>query len=195
MKIIEPDGIVREAQQFLSPFCDARPGADAVELVVLHGISLPPGRFGGPWIERLFTGTLPEGQHSYLDASIGLRVSSHLLITRPGELLQFVPLARRAWHAGLSRFGDRMRCNDFAVGIELEGCDDIPYTEPQYRCLTSLLRTLIGHYPELDPTRIAGHEHIAPGRKTDPGPAFDWQRLERELGVPRPCTQPSPYAG
>ena len=192
LRITEPDGLVADARQRPSPFFDARPSPDDVELVVIHGISLPPGRFGGPWIERLFAGTLPVGQHSYLDALNGLRVSSHLLITRTGELMQFVPLAQRAWHAGLSRFGERQRCNDFAVGIELEGCDAIPYTQAQYRCLVPLLRALICHYPSLDPSRIVGHEHIAPGRKTDPGPAFEWHRLARELDVPCPRPQPSP---
>lgn len=187
--IQEPDGVVATARQLRSPHYDTRPPGCDVELVVLHGISLPPGCFGGPWIERLFTGRLPSGWHPYMDQIRGHRVSSHLLITRSGDIVQFVPLARRAWHAGVSRFGERERCNDFAIGVELEGDDRTPYTETQYVCLVRLLRRLIRHYPCLDPTRVLGHEHIAPGRKTDPGPAFDWARLQRELAVPPPRVQ------
>lgn len=192
MIIQDPEGTVAGARQRPSPHADARPAGCGVELVVLHGISLPPGRLGGPWIERLFTGQLPTGWHSELDQLTQLRVSSHLLIRRSGELVQFVPLSQRAWHAGRSRFGDRERCNDFAVGIELEGDDHTPYTEPQYACLVPLLRALMDSYPALVPEHVVGHEHVAPGRKTDPGPAFDWPRLQRELGVPAPRIQPPP---
>jgi AmpD protein len=193
--IQDPDGVIAGARQCPSPHADARPTGCGVELVVLHGISLPPGRFGGPWIERLFTGQLLSHWHPYLDHLRQLRVSSHLLIRRGGELVQFVPLAQRAWHAGASRFGNRERCNDFAVGIELEGDDDTPYTEPQYACLVPLLSALMRRYAALTPDRVVGHEHIAPGRKTDPGRAFDWARLERELGIPAPVPQPAPTRG
>lgn len=194
VEVSQPEGVVTSARQLPSPHRDARPARCGVELVVLHGISLPPGRFGGPWIERLFTGTLPRGHHPYLDGLVGVRVSSHLLITRSGDLIQFVPLGERAWHAGPSRFADRERCNDFAIGIELEGCDDIPYTPSQYACLVPLLNGLFAQYPGLGPSRVTGHEHIAPGRKNDPGPAFDWAHLGCELGVPAPRIQSPPGA-
>lgn len=180
------------ARQVPTAHCDERPGATPIELVVLHGISLPPGRFGGPWVEALFTGRLPTEHHPYFAGLEGLRVSSHLLIERTGRLTQFVPLTRRAWHAGKSRFGGRRRCNDFSVGIELEGDDGTPYTEPQYATLVPLLESLLGTFEALTPDRVVGHCHIAPERKTDPGRAFDWPRLSRTLGVPGPRVEPPP---
>lgn len=158
-----------------SPNCDQRPTGTAVELVVLHGISLPPGAFGGPYIEQLFTNTLDTGAHPYFAEIAHLKVSAHVLIRRDGAVIQFVPFDQRAWHAGVSNWCGRARCNDFSIGIELEGTDHIPYTDAQYTMLRGVLRALQAHYPIKD---IVGHSDIAPGRKTDPGPAFDWSRIE-----------------
>ncbi len=157
-----------------SPNCDARPPDAAIDLLVIHGISLPPGEFGGDGIDRLFTNTLDPAAHPYYREIAGLRVSSHLLIDRSGAVTQYVSVNDRAWHAGVSCFQGRERCNDFAVGIELEGTDDTAYTATQYRSLAQLTRALQRHYPALAGSRIVGHSDIAPGRKTDPGPAFDW---------------------
>lgn len=143
-------------------------------MIVLHGISLPPGQFGGDAIERLFTNRLDPAEHPYFAAIAGLRVSSHFLIRRGGALLQFVPCSARAWHAGESAWRGRARCNDFSIGVELEGSDETRYTAAQYRRLGALLRLLGSHYGIRD---VAGHSDIAPGRKTDPGPCFDWTRV------------------
>jgi AmpD protein len=164
-----------------SPNCDDRPGNAEPELVVIHGISLPPGHYGGPWIEGLFMNTLPAEADPYFQAIHHLRVSSHVLIARDGGLTQYVPFGLRAWHAGPSFWRGRGACNDFSIGIELEGTDDEPYDERQYTALAGLIATLQQNYPSLAEGWIAGHSDIAPGRKTDPGPAFDWQRLERAL--------------
>lgn len=177
MRIDRQSGLARHARYVASPNCDERPPETIVDLVIIHGISLPPGRFGGPWIDALFTNTLDPSAHPYFVPLHGLRVSAHLLIRRRGELVQYVPLYRRAWHAGVSRFEGRECCNDFSVGIELEGEDDRPYTEVQYRRLIGLLRAVMVAYPQITPRRIVGHCHVAPERKSDPGPAFDWQRL------------------
>lgn len=175
-------GLLTAARQVPSPNHDARPPGMQPELVVVHGISLPPGQYGGPWIEHLFTNRLDPAAHPYFAAIQGLKVSAHLLVRRDGELVQFVPFHRRAWHAGESRWGDRSRCNDFSIGIELEGCDDEAYTTAQYRRLAVAVRALCRAYPQLSPQRLAGHSEIAPGRKTDPGPAFDFARLARWIG-------------
>jgi len=151
------------------------------DLIVIHGISLPPGQFGGPYIDQLFTGRLDPSTHPYFRNLEGLRVSSHLLIRRTGEVVQYVPLERRAWHAGKSRYRGRERCNDFSVGIELEGTDDRPYTTAQYRRLATVVRVLRRGVPSLARAPLVGHSDVAPGRKTDPGPAFDWPRLRRLL--------------
>jgi AmpD protein len=172
-------GIVQEARQVLSPNCDERPPGVLPDLIVVHGISLPPGEFGGPWIERLFTNTLDPAAHPSFAEIAGLQVSSHLLIRRDGELVQFVPLTRRAWHAGQSSYCGRERCNDFSIGIEMEGTDEQPYTEAQYRQLALLVRALRAALPSLRTAPLVGHSDIAPDRKTDPGPAFDWGRLVR----------------
>jgi AmpD protein len=148
-----------------------------VDLLVIHGISLPPGEFGGPWIEHLFLNRLDSAVHPYFASIAGLKVSAHLLIRRDGELIQFVDFGERAWHAGLSSFGGRERCNDFSIGIELEGADEVAYTEHQYAVLGASAREILARYPAIHPRRIVGHSQIAPGRKTDPGPAFDWARL------------------
>jgi N-acetyl-anhydromuramoyl-L-alanine amidase len=144
---------------------------------VIHGISLPPGHFGGPWIDALFTNTLDPAAHPYFQAIHALRVSTHLLIHRDGGLTQYVPFDRRAWHAGVSRYRGRERCNDYSVGIELEGSDEIPYDDRQYPVLAAVIRALRQAYPTIPADALAGHCDIAPGRKTDPGPAFDWEQL------------------
>ncbi len=169
------------ARRVPSPNQDARPEGEEISLLVVHGISLPPGEFGGPWIDALFTNRLDPAAHPHFREIAHLRVSAHLLIDRDGRLTQFVPFDRRAWHAGRSRFGDREACNDFSIGIELEGADTIPYTDAQYARLVELTRWLMRRYPALGPDRIVGHCHIAPDRKTDPGPAFDWARYRAML--------------
>ncbi|ABI55579.1 1,6-anhydro-N-acetylmuramyl-L-alanine amidase AmpD [Alkalilimnicola ehrlichii MLHE-1] len=174
-------GLIRPAHQHPSPNQDARPAGVAVDALIIHGISLPPGAFGGPWIDRLFTNRLPADAHPYFARVHRLRVSCHLLIRRDGALTQYVPLHRRAWHAGQSRLAGRERCNDFAIGIELEGTDETPYTEAQYQVLGPLCRTLMAAFPGITPERVVGHSDVAPGRKTDPGPAFDWARLRAAL--------------
>ena len=181
MKVDVTTGWLPEACQVPSPNCDNRPPGVVVDLIVVHGISLPPGEFGGPWINALFTNTLEPAVHPYFREIQRLQVSSHLLIRRRGELVQYVPLQKRAWHAGQSRFADRKRCNDFSIGIELEGTDTLPYTASQYQRLAETIAALLVAYPAITPERITGHCDIAPGRKTDPGPAFDWPRLYRLL--------------
>jgi AmpD protein len=161
-----------------SPNCDSRPPDAATDLIVIHGISLPPGEFGGPWIDRLFTNTLPPDQHPYFAEVAPKRVSAHLLVDRRGIVTQYVPFHLRAWHAGSSSFAGRDACNDFSIGIELEGSDFTPYEERQYHVLAYVIGVLCGTYPALSPMCIVGHSEIAPGRKTDPGPAFDWPRLK-----------------
>ena len=147
------------------------------ESLIVHGISLPPGEFGGPEIEQLFTNSLDWDAHPYFAGIRGIEVSAHLLIRRDGELIQFVPFDRRAWHAGESHFRGRRCCNDFSVGIELEGADETPYTDSQYTVLIAVSNALIAAYPALSARELAAHSDISPGRKTDPGPAFDWLRL------------------
>jgi N-acetyl-anhydromuramoyl-L-alanine amidase len=158
-----------------SPNCDARPDDAPIELLVVHNISLPPGEFGGPWIDALFQNCLDPEAHPYFREIEGLEVSAHFLIRRDGTLHQYVATDDRAWHAGVSSWKGRERCNDFSVGVELEGADDVPFAEPQYEQLTVLTRALFARYGPLD---LAGHSDIAPGRKTDPGPWFDWARFE-----------------
>ena len=153
----------------------------APELIVIHNISLPPGEFGGDWIEALFTNRLDPAAHPYFTQIHRLRVSAHLLIRRGGSIIQFVPFHQKAWHAGKSNYRGRDHCNDFSIGIELEGADDVDYESVQYKKLVQVIRALVAAYPTLSRDRIAGHEHIAPGRKTDPGPAFDWGRLRQLL--------------
>ena len=177
IEIERDSGIVKSARQCNSPNQDARPDGVVTDLVVLHGISLPPGEFGGSAIEQLFTNTLDWDAHEYFAEIRGLKVSAHLLIRRDGELVQFVPLTARAWHAGASCFRGQANCNDCSIGIELEGEDELAYDDRQYETLTRLLAALLRAYPELSARRIAAHSDIAPGRKTDPGPAFDWLRL------------------
>lgn len=180
---VRPDGWVEPARHLPSPHCDARPLPDDISLLVIHGISLPPGEFGGPYVEQLFLGTLDCSLHPYFAGLQGLRVSSHFFIRRDGELLQFVSCLERAWHAGQSHFAGRDRCNDFSLGIELEGTDQQAYTAAQYDVLAELTQALQMRWPQLRADRIVGHEHIAPGRKTDPGPAFDWLRYRAMMAL------------
>lgn len=174
-------GLLLATRQVLSPHFDARPAGCEPTLLVVHGISLPPGEFGGPWIDRLFTGHLPAAAHPSFAAVAALRVSAHALIRRDGTITQYVPFHARAWHAGKSSYGGREACNDFSIGIELEGCDELPYDDAQYPALAQLIGALIGSYASLSLDRIVGHSDIAPGRKTDPGPSFRWQRLRQLL--------------
>jgi len=179
-------GLVQEARQLPSPNFDPRPAGVDIDLLVIHGISLPPNQFGGPYIDQLFTNSLDCSAHPYFEGLNGLKVSSHLLLRRDGELVQYVPFIHRAWHAGVSRWQGRERCNDFSIGIELEGCDEQPYSERQYQRLLPLCRAILAAYPRIVPERVVGHCHIAPERKTDPGPYFDWERLRAALtGSPR----------
>ena len=161
-----------------SPHFDDRPPGEKVSLLVVHAISLPPGEFGGDWIDDLFMGTLDPAAHPYFAEIAGRRVSAHFLIRRDGTLIQYVPCDKRAWHAGASEWKGRASCNDFSIGVELEGADDVPFSEPQYEALAQLVASLGKRYGKLD---IAGHSDIAPGRKTDPGPWFDWDRLHASV--------------
>lgn len=182
MKIDTSTGLLDTARQVQCPNCDDRPDADDMDLIVVHGISLPPGEFGGPWIDALFTNSLNPDAHPYFLEIHQLEVSSHLLIRRDGEIVQYVPFHKRAWHAGQSEYQDRQRCNDFSIGIELEGVDDQNYEDAQYEQLAKVINVLCETYPRLNKQRIAGHSDIAPGRKTDPGIAFDWPRLRQLIG-------------
>jgi AmpD protein len=165
-----------------SPHCDARPADTPIELLVVHNISLPPGEFGGDAVLQLFAGTLDCSAHPFYAELVGLRVSAHFLIRRTGHVMQFVSCADRAWHAGVSSFEGRARCNDFSIGVELEGSDDTPYGDAQYQALCELTRALAAAYPL---RAVQGHCHIAPERKTDPGPSFDWPRYARAVALPR----------
>jgi N-acetyl-anhydromuramoyl-L-alanine amidase len=164
-----------------SPNRDPRPVGAALDLIVVHGISLPPGEFGGTAIDRFFSNTLPADEHPYFATIQSLRVSAHAFIARDGAMTQYVPFVERAWHAGQSRYCGRAACNDFSVGIELEGTDELPYERRQYEMLARLVTALRGTYPSLRRAPIVGHGDIAPGRKTDPGPAFEWRVLARLL--------------
>lgn len=174
-------GLIEPARHRPSPNCDDRPGSAEPELLVVHGISLPPGEFGGPEIEQLFTNRLDWDAHPYFQEIRGLEVSAHLLIRRDGEVVQFVPLNQRAWHAGDSTFRGRATCNDYSIGIELEGEDETPYSDEQYAALAAVTRAISAAYPGITGRTLAAHSDIAPGRKTDPGPAFDWLRLYDDL--------------
>jgi AmpD protein len=168
------DGWLKGVRRVVSPNCNQRPAGTDINLLVIHNISLPPGRYGGDHIERFFTNRLDHSLDPFYKEIKGVEVSSHLLIKRTGEIVQFVPFDERAWHAGRSSFQSREDCNDFSIGIELEGEDEVPYTDAQYEVLVTITRYLMSAYPSIDMDRIVGHQHIAPGRKTDPGVAFDW---------------------
>lgn len=168
-----------------SPNFNARPTAAAPELIVIHGISLPPGEYGGPYIEALFTNQLNPADHTYFSEVAHLTVSAHFLIRRDGEIVQFVSTDDRAWHAGESCWEQRSNCNDFSIGIEVEGCDEERYEMAQYRMLAQLIAAVRNQYPAIEHDAIVGHSDIAPGRKTDPGSAFDWLQLKQLLGAVR----------
>lgn len=180
MNINIKTGLISDVLYISSLNCDERPCHIKIDLLVIHGISLPPNEFGGYFIERLFTNQLDPAAHPYFAEIVHLKVSSHLLIRRDGEVIQFVPFDKRAWHAGQSHFQGRENCNDFSIGIELEGADTVPYQPVQYQKLVQLTNTIMQAYPAITKDRIVGHSDIAPGRKTDPGPAFDWKYF-REL--------------
>jgi len=186
---LQPDtGLLLGVRYLPSPNCDDRPEGASIDLLVIHGISLPPRVFGGDQIDRLFTNRLDPHEHPSFEEAARQRVSAHLLIRRNGALTQYVPLHKRAWHAGASRVEGREHCNDCSIGIELEGADDVPYTGRQYASLARTARLLMRHWPAITLRRIVGHSDIAPGRKTDPGAAFDWLRFRRSLlpvGSPR----------
>lgn len=182
MNIDLNSGLLEEARFVASPNYDERPEAQAISLIVVHCISLPPGEFGGNWIDDFFTNKLDSNAHEYFREIDDTQVSSHLLIRRDGEIVQYVPFNKRAWHAGESQFDGRDRCNDFSIGIELEGTDDIPYEYVQYEKLAQVIAELKRIYTDISNERIVGHSDIAPGRKTDPGPAFDWQNLFQQMG-------------
>lgn len=160
-----------------SPNQDVRPPGATLDLIVVHGISLPPGEFGADWVEALFTNRLPPERHPFFKSIEGLRVSAHLYVRRDGRIVQFVPFHARAWHAGASSWGYRPACNDYSVGIELEGCDEKPYESIQYDVLAAAVGALGTAYGSLRSAPVVGHSDIAPGRKTDPGPQFDWPRF------------------
>jgi AmpD protein len=183
MKIDVKTGSLEGARQVPSPNFNERPSGMPLELIVVHNISLPPGEFGGTAIDEFFTNCLDSARHPYFRELAGLQVSSHLLIRRGGEVVQYVPFSRRAWHAGVSRYKGRENCNDFSIGIELEGADDVPYAETQYERLADVVSCLLHTYDSLSAEDIVGHSDIAPGRKTDPGPAFDWPHFRRRLNL------------
>jgi len=174
-------GLIAEARFVPSPNQDARPPGATLDPIVVHGIGMPPGEFGGPWVERLFTNTLPLDHHPFFATLAGLTVSAHVFVRRDGSLVQFVPFHARAWHAGASSWRHRPACNDYSIGIEVEGADEIPYESAQYEALAAVIRSLRLAYPTLAADALAGHSDVAPGRKTDPGPAFDWAELGRHL--------------
>lgn len=174
---IDSDGWLETVERVPSPNFDSRPEGERIRLIVVHGISLPPGEYGGPFIRDFFRNRLDAGAHEYFVGICEMRVSAHCLIERSGRIVQFVSFADRAWHAGQSAWCGQEACNDFSVGIELEGCDDEAYSERQYQSLTRLVKALRTAYPSIERDAITGHSDIAPGRKTDPGPAFDWAKL------------------
>lgn len=179
MHIDVTSGLLKEARQQQSPNCDLRPNESDIKLIVIHGISLPPGNFAGNYIDQFFCNQLDPDEHSYFKEIAGLKVSSHLFVRRDGEVVQYVPLQKRAWHAGVSNYKKRENCNDFSIGIEMEGEDETPYTDIQYQVLSTLIKSLIKAYPGLNEKTIVGHSDIAPERKTDPGVAFDWELLNK----------------
>ena len=174
------EGQLLGARQVPSPNFNARPTDQEIQLLVIHNISLPPSQFGGGYIEQFFQNQLDWSQHPYFQTIQGMQVSAHLLILRTGEVLQFVNFADRAWHAGRSSYMAQSECNDYSIGIELEGSDDLPFEEVQYARLVQVVQALQQAYPRIQ-QHIAGHSDIAPGRKTDPGPFFDWQRFREQL--------------
>lgn len=178
---IKPDGLLANVSYHPSPNQDSRPDFQDISGIVIHNISLPPGEFGGGWIDDLFLNNLDLSAHPYFAEISNLRVSAHLLIRRDGEMVQYVPFYQRAWHAGVSQWDGRECCNDFTIGIEMEGCDDQSFEQIQYQQLADVIMSLSEHYPQLSTDRITGHQDISVGRKTDPGHCFDWQTLFKLL--------------
>lgn len=174
MQVDRKRGLISGTKYHDSPNQDERPDVEDISGIVIHNISLPPGEFGGGWIDDLFLNKLNPQAHPYFEEISNLKVSAHILITRNGEVIQYVPFHRRAWHAGISCWDDRECCNDFTIGIELEGCDEQTFEKIQYTSLVTAVNALIKAYPKLSVDRITGHSDIASGRKTDPGPCFDW---------------------
>jgi AmpD protein len=166
----------------LSPNFNVRPDENDISLIVIHCISLPPAQFGGDYITQLFCNQLNPADHPYFQDIYQLQVSAHLLIRRDGKIIQYVPFNQRAWHAGVSNYQGREKCNDFSIGIELEGTETVDYTPEQYQQLAKIIKLLLKQYPNLSKERIAGHRDIAPQRKTDPGDSFQWSKLWRLLG-------------
>jgi N-acetyl-anhydromuramoyl-L-alanine amidase len=183
LRIDVESGLMQGARQIASPNHDSRPSGVEADLIVVHGISLPPGEYGGAWIDRLFTNTLPADVHPYFAEVCSLRVSSHVVVSREGAVTQYVKFSERAWHAGKSIYQGREACNDFSVGIELEGTDTTPYEAVQYSALAEVVAALCAAYPRLSTDRLVGHSDISPGRKTDPGPAFDWPHARRLIAA------------
>ena len=181
MKINTKTGLIEEIDYIPSPNMDERPEGTDIDLLVIHSISLPPNEYGGHWIEKLFTNTLPANEHPYFKEIEGMEVSSHVLIQRDGKIIQFVPFHKRAWHAGESSYDGRATCNDFSIGIELEGTDADTFENEQYQQLVMLIDSLCASYTSITKERIAGHSDISPGRKTDPGTGFDWTILSDRL--------------
>ncbi|MCG7756111.1 MAG: 1,6-anhydro-N-acetylmuramyl-L-alanine amidase AmpD [Nitrosomonas sp.] len=175
---IDAAGLLDSAQFIASPNCDERPAGTEISLLVIHNISLPPDQFGGNGVIELFTNHIDPQEHPYYQTLQGLKVSAHFFIRRDGAIIQFVPCMKRAWHAGVSQWQGRERCNDFSIGIELEGSDTTPFTDAQYTALAALTQCLCDRYPIKD---ITGHSGITPGRKTDPGPCFDWRRYAADV--------------
>jgi AmpD protein len=174
---IDDAGWLQSVEVFRSPNFDSRPDNTPIKLVVVHGISLPPGEYGGGHIQQFFCNNLDPQLHPYFESICSMTVSAHCLVERDGNIIQFVSFADRAWHAGASEWRGESVCNNFSVGIELEGCDDQSYSDEQYSSLAKLVATLRSKYPEIGADAITGHSDIAPGRKTDPGPAFEWAKL------------------
>ncbi|MCP4471749.1 MAG: 1,6-anhydro-N-acetylmuramyl-L-alanine amidase AmpD [Gammaproteobacteria bacterium] len=179
--LIDDAGWLQSEEMIRSPNFDARPGGAQIKLIVVHGISLPPGEYGGGHIQKFFCNRLDVGAHPYFETICSMKVSAHCLIERSGKLLQFVSFLDRAWHAGESEWCGESACNNFSIGIELEGCDDQAYTEAQYLSLAELVASLRVNYPRIEADSVTGHSDIAPGRKTDPGPVFDWAKLRKYL--------------
>lgn len=178
---IDIDGWIAPARYVPSPNFNTRPMGTPISLLVIHSISLPPGQFGGPWIDALFTNTLDPTAHPYFQTIADMKVSSHLLIRRDGGVVQYVPFILRAWHAGVSQFQGVEECNNYSIGIEMEGCDEQGYEVVQYRVLAAITKRLLKTYPHITTERITGHCDIAPQRKTDPGPYFDWEHYRKSI--------------
>ena len=181
MLLDQESGLLGGVEFHCSPNHDERPTIDDISGIVIHNISLPPGEFGGGWIDDLFLNKLDPSAHPYFEEISDLRVSAHILIRRSGEIIQYVPFHKRAWHAGVSCWDGRERCNDFTIGIEMEGCDEQRFAEQQYQQLAEVIKTLCASYPELNTESVRGHQDIAPSRKTDPGPHFNWSYLTELL--------------